>query len=164
MAVVPFHWSHRTRLAHALLPAISPMYPGASSWLAQRLDDVLDGRAACTVVLDQGDVVAAMIVSPKSMRVEKLSTLWVDPTVRNRRVGSLLTGCITARWCRRGVERGYVTASLDVAPALESVLRRHGFRRTAVVGERYGEGRDEVVYEWLPLDANLGFRAPSLTV
>jgi ribosomal protein S18 acetylase RimI-like enzyme len=156
LAVVPFRRSHRGRLLDVLLPVISTMYPGASSWLGRRLDDILDRRASCIVALDHANVVAAAIVTPKAKGVEKLSTLWVAPSARRRGLGSFLTHCVTTRWRDGGIERGYVTASLEVAPALYAVLAGHGFCKSAVVPNRYGEGRHEVVYEWVPFDATSG--------
>src|SRR5207249_1309409 len=63
-------------------------------------------------------------------------------------IGNTLLVAAHARWLKRGVDRVHLTAALEPARALESLLRRTGFTELGVDRARYGPERDELVFGW----------------
>jgi N-acetylglutamate synthase-like GNAT family acetyltransferase len=147
--VTPISRRLRHGIYEAVLPSIQGRYPGADAWLDRRLDDVVDGDATCLTALVGGRVIGTAILTPKGHRAVKLSTIWVHHRWRRQGVGSLLLDACVKAWSRGDVDRAYVTAPLSMSGSLGPFFARFGFASVYVAPDRYGEGRDEAIYEWL---------------
>jgi GNAT superfamily N-acetyltransferase len=131
-----------------LLKALPGLYPGGDEWLDARLDAVAGGVARCTVAFLGSRAVGTTIESAKSARRLKLSTIWVDPALRGRGVGTTLLSAAASRWRDEGRDEVYVTSDLDVAPAVFGLVAHFGFEPTAIEWSRYGPRRHEAVFGW----------------
>lgn len=129
----------------ALLDDLPRLYPGGSSWLSARLTDCSDGRARCSLIEQDGRLIAASIETPKPAGAIKLSTFFVDANYRNGGVGSHLARHLRARWSREGACEAYVTCDETVVCALSGVLVPLGFMESAALPNRYRQGATEVV-------------------
>jgi hypothetical protein len=149
------HWAPRRYRAHdraelalVLAPDLEKLYPGGSSWLCGRLDDIEAGRARAMVVARPGALYGVAIETPKEPGRVKLSTLWVVAGQRRLGVGSSLLRRCRRGWLAAEVERVDVTCATVVGPALAPLLHASGFSLERVDRDRYGEGRHEMVYSW----------------
>jgi GNAT superfamily N-acetyltransferase len=131
-----------------LLKALPDLYPGGDEWLDARLEAVVAGVARCTVAFIGSRAVGTTIESPKSARRLKLSTIWVDPALRGRGVGTTLLSAAASRWHDEGRDEVYVTSDLDVAPAVLGLVAHFGFEPTAIEWSRYGPRRHEAIFGW----------------
>jgi GNAT superfamily N-acetyltransferase len=131
-----------------LLEVLPALYPGGGEWLNARLDAAALGTARCSVAYLGGHAIGATIETPKNARRLKLSTIWVDPAVRGRGVGTALLSEATVRWAAEGRREVYVTSDLGVAPLLLSLIARFGFDPKAIEWSRYGPQRHEAIFSW----------------
>jgi GNAT superfamily N-acetyltransferase len=142
-----FQSGDRTQVLR-LLSFLPDLYPGGSVWLDSRLNDVVDGKARCTLALRGEIILGITIETPKGCQAVKLSTIFVHPRFRGIGIGKLLMQVCSEQWQRDSILHCHVTADHRVADSLEKVLRHFSFEKTAVVNDRYGEGRHEVVFSW----------------
>lgn len=145
----PFRPSDRAPVIR-LLSILPRLYPGGRAWLERRLDDVLAGRARCTVALGPWGVVGTTIETPKGARRLKLSTIYVHPRFRGLSVGTGLLERCRADWLREGRSVVHVTADARRAPLLLPLFTQFDFKAEALEAARYGPGRDETVFSWEP--------------
>jgi ribosomal protein S18 acetylase RimI-like enzyme len=138
------------RLLPVVAPAIDARYPGGGRWAVERLDAAVDGRARATVLAVPDRVVALAVETPKGRHAAKLSTLWVHPAHRHRGHAGALLAHLARGWRERGLERVILTAAETLTRPLSRVLEPVGFRSIAVEVGRYGDGRDERVFTWIP--------------
>jgi GNAT superfamily N-acetyltransferase len=131
-----------------LLSFLPELYPDGFAWLDRRLTGVVDGKARCTLAVKGEEILGITIETPKGHRSVKLSTIFVHPRFRGMGVGTLLMQGCSERWQRDSILHCHVTADHRVADSLEKVLRHFSFEKIAVVNDRYGEGRHEVVFSW----------------
>lgn len=131
-------------LRPALAAALHPWYPGSERWLERRLEECLVHRAGAHahVAVDEGGVCATAIVAPKTTGV-KISCIWVREDRRHHGIGKALLGRAVAPYPDRRI---YATTPATIGSGVGAALETTGLRRTAVAPERYGPGRDEVVY------------------
>jgi ribosomal protein S18 acetylase RimI-like enzyme len=134
----------------SLLWFLPTLYPNAHKWLSRRLADVRDQRAMCSVAVIDSRIVGLTIVTPKGSRVAKLSTIYVDPAFRYRGVGRLLLRSCCRDWLVDGMESAYVTADSSACNQLWPLLEHFGFHLAGSAANRYGEGRNELIYQWTP--------------
>jgi ribosomal protein S18 acetylase RimI-like enzyme len=131
-----------------LLDFLPALYPRGFQWLDARLEEVLEGKARCTLIEMCTQIAGISIETPKARRTVKLSTIFVHPLFRGYGVGTaLLTNCC-GRWRDESIQRCYVTVDFKIARDLGNLLRRFSFEQTALIENRYGEGRHEVVFSW----------------
>ena len=150
----PYRATDRISLTQ-LLSFLPDLYPGGFAWLDRRLYQVLCGKARCTVALKDGGIVGVTIETPKSGNSIKLSTIFVDPSVRRRGVGQLLIDGCHNQWKRDSVSGCYVTADHRIADHLGKLLTQFSFEKTGLVRNRYGKGRHEAIFSWKPGPDNL---------
>ncbi|MDE3137114.1 MAG: GNAT family N-acetyltransferase [Acidobacteriota bacterium] len=131
-----------------LLSFLPSLYPKGAEWLDGRLEDVLRGRARCTLAFADVRLAGVTIETPKGKYTTKLSTIWVAPEHRASGIGTALLDACRRGWERSGVRSAYVTADVRAGQALWPVLKGLSFRPTNVEKDRYGEGRDETVFHW----------------
>jgi len=131
-----------------LLRVVPRLYPDGARWLSRRLDDVENGDAWCTLGIDRARPIAAAIETPKPSGAIKLSTFYVDPTQQGRGVGSLLIADVMEGWVRNGIRQAYVTVASSREFAIRAFLEERGFQRAAQERNRYGRGRDEIIFTW----------------
>ncbi len=143
----PFQPGDR-RTVFQLLSILPSLYPNGSSWLKRRLDDVLAGKARCTVAVSQWGIVGTTIETPKGLHRIKLSTIFVHPYFRGLNIGTRLLDRCRADWLRGDIDRVYVTSDLRRVGVLLPVLTRFGFRTEAIELGRYGSERDEIILSW----------------
>lgn len=137
-----------------LLSILPRIYPQGDVWLARKLDDVLKGKARCTLaVTGTGLVIGVTIETPKGRRVAKLSTLFVHESFRERGVGGLLLGAARDRWIENGIQRVHGTLDAGASSQVLPNLQKIGFVAESVEKDRYGDGRDEAVVVWTPRTA-----------
>lgn len=133
-----------------LAPILANAYPGGAAWLENRLLDVGSGDARARVVIADGALGGIAIETPKVDGQMKLSTVWLAPELRNKGMGSELLGACIADWRAEGISRAWITSCATTLPAIEALVAQHGFTFTAREVDRYGAGRDEWVFHWLP--------------
>jgi GNAT superfamily N-acetyltransferase len=131
-----------------LLSFLPTLYPKGYSWLDSRLDDVLAGRARCTLAVTPWDVAGVTIETPKGAKRLKLSTIYVNPRFRGLGVGASLLRHCKAKWEQEELSGVHVTADTRRLDALLPLLTNHGFSVTAMDKERYGPNRDEMIFNW----------------
>lgn len=134
----------------SLLSFLPTLYPKGSSWLDSRLDDVLTGRARCTLAVTPWEVAGVTIETPKGAKRLKLSTIYVNPRFRGLGVGASLLRHCKAKWEQEGLSGVHVTADTRRLDALLPLLTSHSFSVTAIDKERYGPNRDEMIFNWEP--------------
>lgn len=138
-----------------LLRDLDNDYPGGLVWLEQRLHQVLEGRATCSLALVGRGLAGVTIQTPKR-GTTKLSTIYVAPTWRGRGVGSQLLDHVTGHTvmdssspvCPPRLKAGrelYVTVAHHKWTQLSPLLLSRGFTQTALERDRYGPGRHEVI-------------------
>ena len=134
--------SHVFRLL-SFLPAL---YPRSFDWLERRLADIERKRAYCSIALVDEHVAGILIDTPKGLRTSKISTLFVSEEVCGHGVGSLLLQASARRWYDQSVDGIYVTVAGSKQQCIAPFLRSNGFSEAANLPNRYGPGRDELVY------------------
>jgi ribosomal protein S18 acetylase RimI-like enzyme len=131
-------------------PTVQRLYPKGGDLLLARLENALEGRAIALTARDSvsGRPVALAAAVKKGRGSFKISTLWVSPFRRRAGVGTALMQGLATRLNSENAERAYVTARSGRCVGLEEMLSGFGFSAIAFVPNRYGAGRDEVVYGW----------------
>jgi GNAT superfamily N-acetyltransferase len=132
-----------------LLSFLPRLYPNGAPWLERRLDDVFAEKARCTVAVLRRRLVGIAIETPKGHRRLKLSTIYVHPSHRSLGVGKRLLERARRQWLLAGIREVWVTANAEVSPELAPLVSRVGFEFTTLQSNRYGDGRDEVIFTWL---------------
>lgn len=143
----PYGRNDRTSVFR-LLSILPSLYPKGETWLDHRLDAVIQGKARCNLVTMGNVLVGVTVETPKGKRRLKLSTILVHPFFRGKGIGNLLLDNCRNYWMHSKVDQVYVTVASHIAPNLSSLLHSFDFKANAVEKERYGEGRDEVVFLW----------------
>jgi hypothetical protein len=139
----------------SLLAVLPELYPEGGAWLDRRLDDVLAGRARCTLV-EVDDVVAGVAIeTPKAFDRFKLSTFLVADEYRNAGVGGSLIRFLHGRWVRDAVGQVHVTVAEHHHDHVRRAFAPVGFLTVAHEVDRYGPGRSEYVMTCLPTEDNL---------
>lgn len=134
-----------------LLSILPKLYPGGANWLDQRLDDVIYRKARCQLAVTKwGQPIGVTIETPKEAYRLKLSTIYVHPSFRGLGVGTALLSNCHANWLREELRRVYVTVDLNISDTLYTNIGKFGFRLKAFVPDRYGNGRNEVIFDWCP--------------
>ncbi|WP_141208603.1 hypothetical protein [Streptomyces griseorubiginosus] len=129
-----------------LLRDLPNLYPHGDKWLDRTFGEIPQGKARLTVVELGTDIVAVSIEKPKDHGRMKLSTLYVRSDVRNMRVGTSFFRWLDARWRSENRKEVYMTVASEGAYELERLVKVFGFTCVAVQEDRYGLGRDEVVF------------------
>jgi len=146
----PFQRRDRVALFR-LLDFLPDLYPNGQEWLDRKLNDVLDGKAYCTLLGTSGGLLGVTIETPKGSKRVKLSTIYVHPIARRRRSGVRLLQSCVRNWESRGYDQASVTVDLGRCATLSPLLINHGFNHTLTLPDRYGPNRDEAVFEWRPI-------------
>jgi hypothetical protein len=129
-----------------LLSFLPNLYPRSFEWLERRLADVEKNRAFCTLAFFQTAIAGVLIDTPKGARTSKISTFYTSNRLCGRGVGSLLFWSSTNRWHAHGVDDVYITVASSRRESIAPFLYSKGFVESANLPERYGLGRDELVY------------------
>jgi len=132
----------------ALLSELPSLYPGGGAWLEKRLGDVRSQKAFCTLAVSAFGPVGVTIETPKGANALKLSTIFVAGSSRRLGVGSLLLGRCVRRWLATKVKHVHVTVDQRRATSLMPLLESSGFECAGVEYDRYGPGRNEVIFRW----------------
>lgn len=133
-----------------LLGILPILYPGGYNWLEHRLDEVVLGKARCTLAVTQCGPVGVIIETPKHLSRLKLSTFYVHPAFRGLNIGTHLLHQSYEGWIRKELAQVHITADLKISNTLIPLLTRYGFRVKAIELARYGPNRDEIVLSWSP--------------
>lgn len=126
------------------------LYPKGHEWLEKRLGEVVHQSAECTLAICDSRLAGLTIETPKGLHVRKLSTIWVAPDFRSLGLGSRLLEACRRKWNKMEIRFAYVTADANVSLMLWPLLRNHGFRLLNTEMNRYGEGRNECIFDWNP--------------
>jgi hypothetical protein len=145
MVLLPYELSDREQV-FSLLSFLPTLYPGGYEWLDRRLEEVLLGAARCTLARVSRRIAGIAIETPKGNGIVKLSTIFVDPKFRHRRIGTALLRNCTNLWRLDSIENCYITADHRIAPDLSPLLAKFSFKEKSVISNRYGPGRHEVVF------------------
>ena len=132
----------------ALLSDLPKLYPGGGAWLERRLGDVRSQKAFCTLAVNALGPIGVTIETPKGANALKLSTIFVGDSSRRLGVGSLLLGRCMRRWLATNVKHVHVTVDQRRAASLQPLLKSSGFEASGVEYDRYGPGRNEVIFRW----------------
>ena len=145
---------HHLRGAYALLSRdLSQLYPNGREWLDRKLFEVGEGRASGLVVEGhEGEILGALLETPKGKGRVKLSTIFVARRYRRRGVGTALMRSLNVNWQIRDVEHALVTVAASRVGEIYPFLRDWGFSLATIARERYGPGRDEFVFSWQSQD------------
>lgn len=149
VAIRPYRLSDRP-IVFRLLSVLPSLYPGGASWLDHRLDDVLGGKARCTIAVTNGAPVGITIETPKEPHKFKLSTIYVCPSFRGLGIGTRLLRQCRENWLRGDIDQVSVTADVRRTDTLLRLFTTFGFRAISVDRGRYGPDRDEMVFIWRP--------------
>ncbi len=136
--------------AFGLLHELPILYPGGDQWLEARLQDVLAGRAECTMAKVGNRAVGILIGTPKGKRRIKLSTIYVHPRYRRQHVATSLLDMYWARWMQQEINQVTVTVRHNRLDSLARTLAPYGFDVVRIEKNRYGESRDEAILVSLP--------------
>lgn len=131
-----------------LLAGLTDMYPDADRWLARRLTDADAGDAIVTCADFDNRIRGVLIETFKPAGTMKLSTIYVAPEVRRLHVASSLVYAAQERWKLLGVRSAHITVPATERSGLMPFLMRRSFLPVDVEPDRYGQGRDEVVFRW----------------
>jgi GNAT superfamily N-acetyltransferase len=131
-----------------LLSDLPTLYPGGGVWLEKRLGEVQIGKAVCSLAVSTIGLIGVTIETPKGAHALKLSTIFVARSFRRLGAGSLLLGRCLDRWFATGVKHVHVTADQRRASSLLPLLESAGFAFAGVEYDRYGHGRNEVIFRW----------------
>lgn len=130
-----------------VLSFIESLYPDGLQWLQKRLTDVEGGKAFCTVAIFREQFAGLLIDTPKGIRTRKISTFYVRDPFRHKGVATSLLAHHADEWRKAGIDRIYITAPTKGQDSLERFLAHHGFHLVSIAPEKYGEGRDEAIFE-----------------
>lgn len=156
----PYLRCDRGALARELAPALDRLYPGGSSWLERKLDEIETGRSGAFVVRHRSTLAGVAIETPKEAGRVKLSTLWVHRAFRRRGIGEALLSQRCEHWRLKETPRVDVTCASSVSQGLTPLFHALGFSLFQIDRNRYGEGRHEYVYSWFPDSSPDCVRAP----
>ena len=131
-----------------LLSVLPSLYPNGAAWLDHRLDDVLWGKARCTLAISKGMPIGATIETPKGRGRIKLSTIFVHPSLRKFGVGTSLMRNCYENWVKENVSQVHLTVDFTIAPTLTPLLMNFGFVADTVLYDRYGIDRHELILSW----------------
>lgn len=133
-----------------LLISLSSIYPDSEDWLEKKIKDVIKNKARCTVCEIDKSLIGLTIETPKKRKVIKLSTIFVHPSYRRKKIGSALLEFLRQKWFFEKIERVYGTADLRFYSSIYPFLSRFGFKVIDVIYERYTPGNKEFIYETYP--------------
>lgn len=139
----------------SLLAVLPDLYPQGRIWLDRRLDDVLGGRARCTLIEVDNVVAGVAIETPKAFDRLKLSTFLIADEYRNAGVGGCLIRFLHGRWVRDSVGQVHVTVAEHRHDQVRRAFAPVGFLTVAHEVDRYGPGRNEYVMTCLPTEDSL---------
>jgi hypothetical protein len=131
-----------------LLSGLPLLYPKSEVWLDKRLDDVLSGKAKCTLAELGTTPVGLTIETPKGGQKLKLCTIFVDPKFRNMQIGTLLVRDCLKHWIRNEVTQAHVTVDAGKSQYLVPFFSRFAFDLICTEHNRYGTDRDEHILVW----------------
>src|SRR4051812_30550547 len=115
----------------SLLSVLPDLYPDGSTWLEQRLNDALAGRARCTLVEADNALAGVAIETPKASDRLKLSTFLIGAEYRNGGVGGSFIRFLHDRWVRERVEQVHVTVAEHHHDQVQRVFAPVGFLTVA---------------------------------
>lgn len=130
----------------SFLNIVPRLYPNGRQWLENRLTEVDEGKASCTLALRQREIVGAIIDVSKGRRLRKVSTFFVRPKFSRLGVGSTLYNARLQRWLDMGIDRIHITSAGNRVPFIRPFLIGKEFREIAVLPGRYCPDRSEHVY------------------
>jgi hypothetical protein len=143
--IAPYLSRDRVQAMH-LLDFLPTLYPGGLAWLARRLDDVERGDAHCWLAKAHNKAVGILIDTPKGKRSHKLSTIFVKNSCVGLRLGAALYSSVYRLWLEQGIDHVHVTVPAIRKCSIESFLLQRQFSKYSFDSNRYGDGRDEIVY------------------
>jgi GNAT superfamily N-acetyltransferase len=129
-----------------LLSFLPDLYPRSFDWLERRLADVERKHAHCTLAFLDCHIAGILIDTPKGVRTSKISTFFVREQANRNGVGTRLFQAGARRWCAQGVDDVYVTVASLKRHRIDVFLRSNGFIESENLPDRYGPGRDELIY------------------
>lgn len=145
LSIRDYRTEDRSYVFH-LLSFLPDLYPRSFDWLERRLTDVERKRAHCTIALANYRIAGILIDTPKGIRTSKISTLFVSEQASRNGLGSLLFEASARRWYTQGVDGVYVTVASQKQQCIDAFLRTNGFVESAKLPDRYGPGRNEIIY------------------
>lgn len=131
-----------------LLSFLPDLYPGGERWLETSLRSVDPCLRPVRLAELGGRIVGISIFKVRDSARAKLSTIWVAPEARGRRVGSLLLDDAVKRAERLALDSVTITVRDRLDPQIRPLLTRYRFHREAIESNRYGRGAHEVIWLW----------------
>lgn len=126
-------------------PALA-LYPDSDEWYRRVKAKVAVGAADAFAVYS-GEALAGVALGVlKSESAYKLRTFTVASEFRGRGLGALLLKAIEGRALSSGAEVIYVTTDARAKESFGSFVIDRGYSEVASVEDRYGVGRNELVY------------------
>lgn len=144
--IYSFQESYREEVKK-LLVGLPNLYPGANPWLQNRLNDVVDGKAYCSVAKTLFDTIVGITINTPKTKYWKLSTIYVNPRYRKTGIGKLLIQDCVDQWKYHDVKENIVTVRLGREEPLLKLLAPFGFKKIDIQSNRYGEGQTEVILQ-----------------
>jgi hypothetical protein len=144
----PFYRGDKTAVFR-LLAFLPDLYPNGDKWLDFRLNEVLQGKARCKVVSSGKYIVGVAIETPKGIKKKKISTFYIHPCARRLRLGTRLLDSLISDWINQSVEGCHITVDSNRAKTLTPLLNNFDFRFVSRERSRYGDDRDELVFDWV---------------
>lgn len=129
-----------------LLDFLPVLYPDGHSWLTKALREVACGDAEAIEIRNADRLVGILLGKLKGNRY-KVRTLFVAPDYRGRGLGRVLL--------QRGIDAArassasfvYLTVADTMSEELAPLMKSEGFSQLALERNRYGIGRDELVFQ-----------------
>jgi len=142
------HSPDEAQLFRTVGTIVDELYPdGREKLMAKLFANIALGRHSFVVSIGE-QIVAYAAETPKPGGRLKLSTFWVREDSRRRGIGRLLIEYLVERWLAAGTAAVHVTVRAGREQELLGLLSEFGFTQVALVPDRYGRGRDEVVLLW----------------
>lgn len=133
----------------ALLDGLPALYPEGDAWLRDKIEDGLRGKARFTTLWSGTHLLGVSIETPKhgpdGVKV-KLSSFCITDEFRGLGLGRFLASVLGERWTAEKTPEVYFTVAAQNYDGVNAVFEPLGFRQVAVCPNRYGEGRDELVF------------------
>lgn len=129
----------------SLLSGLKNYYPGFEKWLVRKTSEP---KTFCYIAEVDRTIVGVVISAPENNKTYKISTLFVHPDFRNKKVGTTLVKLAHDNASSYPhMEQMFITSDKSLLPTLGEWLHKtYGFVPLYAEPNRYIEGHAEVFY------------------
>lgn len=128
--------------------ALEELYPDGSKWLERKFSEANSAQVRCMIAQVDDIIVGFAIETNKGPHRRKLSTVWIDRSLRGRGYGPAVVRALSEAWLSEGLDEVHATGRLRTIEPVARLLLPVGFSFKTIVANRYGPGEHEVVFIW----------------